>query len=115
MIVCIKGEDNESDVTPPRKISNTSNTLAEVFVPKGSPSSINTVEHVVIVMDALRGFSLEPLQWALDHVIQARCTITLLGVMPWIPLARKHIFVWFIKYHFLHTIFALKHEMLLLL
>ncbi|XP_065861544.1 uncharacterized protein [Euphorbia lathyris] len=39
-------------------------------------------------MDALKGFSLEPLQWALDHLITTHySTITLLGVMPWIPLA----------------------------
>ncbi|XP_015572667.1 uncharacterized protein LOC8276850 isoform X3 [Ricinus communis] len=86
MIVCIKGEEDENDVTPPRKVSNTGNTLAEVLVPKGSPNSIDMVKHVVIVMDALKGFSRGPLQWALDHVIQTRCTITLLGVMPWIPL-----------------------------
>ncbi|XP_057990803.1 uncharacterized protein LOC110645318 isoform X2 [Hevea brasiliensis] len=85
MIVCIRGED-ESDTSSPRRTSMTNNTLAEVFVPQGSPSSINIVKHVVIVMDALKGFSREPLQWALDHVIRTRCTITLLGVMPWLPL-----------------------------
>ncbi|KAF2324156.1 hypothetical protein GH714_008797 [Hevea brasiliensis] len=85
MIVCIRGED-ESDTSSPRRTSMANNTLAEVFVPQGSPSSINIVKHVVIVMDALKGFSREPLQWALDHVIRTRCTITLLGVMPWLPL-----------------------------
>ncbi|KAF5729632.1 hypothetical protein HS088_TW21G01799 [Tripterygium wilfordii] len=43
--------------------------------------------HVVIVMDALKGFSREPLQWALDHIISSGYTITLLGVMPYVPLA----------------------------
>ncbi|CAK7348094.1 unnamed protein product [Dovyalis caffra] len=84
MIDCIGGGDGESDASPPQpqNISNTNDSLAEVLVPRGSPSST----HVVIVMDALRGFSWEPLQWALDHVIATGYTITLLGVMPWIPL-----------------------------
>lgn len=85
MIVCIRGEEGESDTTT-RRISTANNTLAEVFVPQGSPNSVNMVKHVVIVMDALKGFSREPLQWALDHVIRTRCSLTLLGVMPWLPL-----------------------------
>ncbi|XP_043812822.1 uncharacterized protein LOC122723722 isoform X2 [Manihot esculenta] len=77
MIVCIRGEEGESDTTT-RRISTANNTLAEVFVPQGSPNSVNMVKHVVIVMDALKGFSREPLQWALDHVIRTRCSLTLL-------------------------------------
>ncbi|KDP37889.1 hypothetical protein JCGZ_05771 [Jatropha curcas] len=77
MIVCIKGtdEDERDEAT-----GAGSNTLAEVLVP------MNICKHVVIVMDALKEFSRQPLQWALDHVIQTHCTITLLGVMPWLPL-----------------------------
>ncbi|KAF9611695.1 hypothetical protein IFM89_034878 [Coptis chinensis] len=43
-------------------------------------------KHVVIVMDALKEFSYETLQWALDHVIGTGYTVTLLGVMPWLNL-----------------------------
>ncbi|XP_050237126.1 uncharacterized protein LOC126686888 [Mercurialis annua] len=79
MIDCMKGEGDE---TPPRNVLN--NSFGGVFVP-------NSRNNVVIVMDALKDFSPEPLRWALDHVVQSRArrcsiTITLLGVMPWIPL-----------------------------
>jgi hypothetical protein len=93
MIVCIGG-DGERDASPPQpqSIRNAGISLADVLVPRGSPSST----HVVIVMDALRGFSWEPFLWALDHVTGTGYTITLLGVMPWIPLACKSfIFVLF--------------------
>lgn len=85
MIVCIGGGDGERDASPPQpqSIRNGGISLADVLVPRGSPSST----HVVIVMDALRGFSWEPFLWALDHVTGTGYTITLLGVMPWIPLA----------------------------
>ncbi|KAJ6873708.1 hypothetical protein NC651_032529 [Populus alba x Populus x berolinensis] len=84
MIVCIGGGDGERDASPPQpqSIRDAGVSLADVLVPRGSPSSI----HVVIVMDALRGFSWEPLLWALDHVTGTGYTITLLGVMTWIPL-----------------------------
>ncbi|KAJ6973186.1 hypothetical protein NC653_033502 [Populus alba x Populus x berolinensis] len=84
MIVCIGGGDGERDASPPQpqSIRNAGVSLADVLVPRGSASST----HVVIVMDALRGFSWEPLLRALDHVTGTGYTITLLGVMPWIPL-----------------------------
>lgn len=83
MIDCIKGieeeEEEQNDGSTPKKNTN---TLEEVLVPMKQ-----LVRHVVIVMDALKGFSLKPLQWALHHVISTHSTITLLGVMPWTPLA----------------------------
>lgn len=87
MIVCIGGGDGERGASPPQpqSIRNAGVSLADVLVPRGSPSST----HEVIVMDALRGFSWEPLLWALDHVTGTGYTITLLGVMPWIPLPCK--------------------------
>ncbi|XP_031287095.1 uncharacterized protein LOC116145794 [Pistacia vera] len=90
MVVCIKAEDVDSDATPERpttKPANTNATLAEILVPRGSPGCLSSDRHVVIVMDALKQFSWGPLQWTLDHVIPSNCTVTLLGVMPWIPLA----------------------------
>jgi hypothetical protein len=53
--------------------------------------SSNT-NHVVIVMDAMKEFSSESLEWALKNLIAATgSVITLLGVMPWlnIPLSVK--------------------------
>ncbi|KAJ4835359.1 hypothetical protein Tsubulata_045708 [Turnera subulata] len=86
MIVCRKGveleDEGDKESLKNQAVSNTKQSSAEVLVPQGSPSST----HVVIVMDALRGFSWEPLQWALDHISATGYTITLLGVMPWIPL-----------------------------
>ncbi|KAK9275780.1 hypothetical protein L1049_023049 [Liquidambar formosana] len=48
-------------------------------------------KHVVIVMDGLKEFTIEPLLWALENISQGSCKVTLLGVMPWlnIPLSTK--------------------------
>lgn len=46
----------------------------------------NTNKHVVVVMDGMTEFTTEPLQWALDNVVTAECTVTLLGVMPWLNI-----------------------------
>ncbi|CAI0397729.1 unnamed protein product [Linum tenue] len=68
-----------------RSLHSRSHPLAEVLIPRESPGSRGSCKHVVIVMDALKEFSMEPLQWALDCVIEAGCSVTLLGVLPWIP------------------------------
>lgn len=83
---CIKSEVGEGAAA-----DHKSNSLAEILVPRPSPRSINECRNVVIVMDALREFSLEPLLWTLANVVTPACSviITLLGVMPWIPLACK--------------------------
>ncbi|KAI3828708.1 hypothetical protein L1987_02817 [Smallanthus sonchifolius] len=42
-------------------------------------------KHVVIVMDAMREFSVEPLEWVLKNItLDTCCRITLLGVKPWL-------------------------------
>lgn len=46
-------------------------------------------KHVVVVMDALKEFSIKPLEWALEHVVEPGNMLTLLGVMPWLSLPRK--------------------------
>ncbi|ESR41669.1 hypothetical protein CICLE_v10013884mg, partial [Citrus x clementina] len=53
--------------------------------------SANSAKHVVIVMDGLEDFTSKPLEWARENVAAAGCTITLLGVMPWLnfPLSSK--------------------------
>ncbi|PKI57126.1 uncharacterized protein LOC116206646 [Punica granatum] len=58
---------------------------------KESPASDNNPKHVVVVMDGMRGFTTETLKWALENLIPAGCTVTLLGVMPYlnIPLSTK--------------------------
>ncbi|KAL6344411.1 hypothetical protein AAG906_039667 [Vitis piasezkii] len=84
MIECMwaDDEDNESGQTS----SSTKGRLEEVLIPRESPSLLNSERNVVIVMDALKDFSREPLQWALNNVIRSGCSITLLGVMPWLPM-----------------------------
>ncbi|KAK1582063.1 hypothetical protein Q3G72_011507 [Acer saccharum] len=94
--VCIKAEVESNDGTPEQEITNNYNingtntkiaSLVEVLVPRPSPSSMNDDRNVVIVMDALREFSWQPLLWTLKHVLRSGCSVTLLGVMPWIPFA----------------------------
>ncbi|CAN1837643.1 hypothetical protein LINPERHAP1_LOCUS35159 [Linum perenne] len=65
-----------------------SNPVAEVLIPRESPGS--TGKHVVIVMDATKEFSTKPLQWALDFVVEVGWSVTLIGVMPWVPFPCKH-------------------------
>lgn len=51
-----------------------------------------TPKHVVVVMDALKEFSMEPLEWVLKNVaIGSPCIVTLLGVMPWLNIPRTYI------------------------
>ena len=91
MIECMwaDDEDNESGQTS----SSTKGRLEEVLIPRESPSLLNSERNVVIVMDALKDFSREPLQWALNNVIRSGCSITLLGVMPWLPMPCEKIFL----------------------
>ncbi|KAJ8555140.1 hypothetical protein K7X08_012636 [Anisodus acutangulus] len=54
--------------------------------------SSDVPKHVLIVMDALKEFSIEPLEWALKNVaLKSCCSVTILGMMPWlnIPLSAK--------------------------
>lgn len=57
---------------------------------RGSPESMNITKHVLIVMDGMKEFTTEPLEWALENVINAGSTITLLGVMPWLNIPREY-------------------------
>lgn len=54
-----------------------------------SPGLMNTPKHVLIVMDGMKEFRTEPLEWALENVINAGSTVTLLGVMPWLNIPRE--------------------------
>lgn len=48
-------------------------------------------KHVVIVMDALKEFSVEPIEWVLKNIsMKGCCTITLLGVSPWLNIPREY-------------------------
>ncbi|KAG5592586.1 hypothetical protein H5410_043100 [Solanum commersonii] len=49
-------------------------------------------KHVVIVMNALKEFSIESLEWSLKNVaLKSCCSVTIIGIMPWlnIPLSAK--------------------------
>lgn len=55
----------------------------------GSGSANSTTKHVVIVMDGLKDFTMEPLEWALNNITAAGFTVTLLGLMPWLNIPCK--------------------------
>lgn len=51
------------------------------------PNGSNSRKHVVIVMDGLKEFTPELLEWVLENLINCSgCVITLLGVMPWLNI-----------------------------
>ncbi|XVF51986.1 hypothetical protein PTKIN_Ptkin04bG0228700 [Pterospermum kingtungense] len=56
-----------------------------------SPGSANAPKHVVIVMDGLKEFTTELLEWVLENIIASGHRVTFLGFMPWlnIPLSSK--------------------------
>ncbi|KAK6262719.1 hypothetical protein QUC31_008535 [Theobroma cacao] len=56
-----------------------------------SPGSANVPKHAVIVMDGLKEFTTELLEWVLENIIASGHIVTLLGFMPWlnIPLFSK--------------------------
>ncbi|KAG8374614.1 hypothetical protein BUALT_Bualt10G0013800 [Buddleja alternifolia] len=57
-----------------------------------SPGSMDDPKRVLLVMDALKEFSVDLLEWVLKNfTFRDCCTITILGVMPWlnIPLSSK--------------------------
>jgi hypothetical protein len=56
-----------------------------------SPTSANITKKLVIVMDGLKEFTIEPLVWTLKNIATAGCVVTLMGAMPWlnIPLSSK--------------------------
>lgn len=54
-----------------------------------SPGSANASKHVVIVMDGLKEFTTELLEWVLENIITAGHIVTLLGFMPWLNIPCK--------------------------
>ncbi|KAM7525430.1 hypothetical protein LguiA_015332 [Lonicera macranthoides] len=87
------GASREIEALSTRGRSNGKGSIANDLVRlQKSPASAGSPENVLIVMDGLEEFSLEPLQWVLENIVlMACCTITILGVMPWlnIPLFSK--------------------------
>lgn len=61
-----------------------------LMVGKSPDSFDGRPKQVVIVMDGLKEFSMEPLEWVLKNIaLRACCTITLLGVMPFLNIPCK--------------------------
>ncbi|KAK9046085.1 hypothetical protein V6N11_051985 [Hibiscus sabdariffa] len=56
-----------------------------------SPGSVHVPKHIIIVMDGLKEFTTEMLEWVLENISARGHIITLLGFMPWlnIPLSSK--------------------------
>lgn len=71
-------EDNHPTMTG--LLPNKKRTLAHDPLSLESPGS---TKHVVIVMDALKEFTTEILEWVLENIFEAGGTVTLLGVTPW--------------------------------
>ncbi|KAK9082698.1 hypothetical protein Scep_029169 [Stephania cephalantha] len=84
----LQGSSNINNIAMmPKQIFDVKRSLAEdLLIVNESPGSITPSKHVVVVMDAMKDFSSEPLQWALDNVTGSGYTVTLLGVMPWLNL-----------------------------
>ncbi|KAF2315888.1 hypothetical protein GH714_040683 [Hevea brasiliensis] len=84
----------------PRPFRSSQKSLKDALIAQESPGSVNTTPHVVIVMDALKEFTIDPLRWALENIIAAGCVVTLLGIMPWlnIPLSSKTQEVWALEF-----------------
>lgn len=82
------GASKEIEATSTRGRSNGKGSIANDLVRlQKSPASAGWPENVLIVMDGLEEFSLEPLQWVLENIaLMACCTITILGVMPWLNI-----------------------------
>ncbi|XP_022738396.1 uncharacterized protein LOC111291081 [Durio zibethinus] len=89
MVHFIKFRGKRSYPSPPRFMgTNNGSELANVL---SSPGSVNVPKHAVIVMDGLKEFTTELLEWVLKNIIATGHTVTLLGFMPWlnIPLSSK--------------------------
>lgn len=54
-----------------------------------SPGSVNVPKHVVIVMNGLKEFTTELLEWVLENVSANGHIVTLVGFMPWLNIPRK--------------------------
>ncbi|XP_002527799.4 uncharacterized protein LOC8262531 isoform X1 [Ricinus communis] len=113
MVVSLRRREfNFSSV--PMPFSSSQKSLKDSLIHQESPSSSNKTPHVVIVMDALREFSIEPLMWALENITAAGYTVTLLGFMPWlnIPLSSKTPEVWGVEFEELSMVQATSESMI---
>lgn len=46
-------------------------------------------KHVLIVMNALKEFSIESLEWPLKNVaLKSCCSVTIIGITPWLNIPR---------------------------
>ncbi|XP_073120725.1 uncharacterized protein [Henckelia pumila] len=67
-------------------------TFAQDVILAESPGSFDDPKRILIVVDALKEFQVDLLEWVLrNFTIKNRHTITILGIMPWLnmPLSSK--------------------------
>lgn len=86
--ICIGAQE----MTPimPRIFSSGKRSLAQDLMLRKSPGSFDIPKHVVVVMDGLKDPSIKLLEWVLQNFgLEACCTITLIGVKPWLNIPRK--------------------------
>ena len=94
MVASVITEEESNAAKQPKHSSTTGKrlSLAHDLIPRDSPSSSESPRHVVVVMDGLKEFTMEPLEWVLQNIaLEECCSITLLGVMPWLNIPREHI------------------------
>ncbi|KAL5550961.1 hypothetical protein UlMin_001137 [Ulmus minor] len=90
MVHFFRTRSAKNHIKVPRPFLQRKRPLAGDFRINESPA--NSPKHILIVMDGMREFTTKALEWTLENLISAAgCTVTLLGVMPWlnIPLAYK--------------------------
>ncbi|KAA8525875.1 hypothetical protein F0562_007730 [Nyssa sinensis] len=88
----MKEEEDDRTAIPRALWTGKRPSLARDLILRESPNSADTPKHVVVVMDGLKEFTTEPVEWVLENIaFYAYCKITLVGVMPWlnIPLFSK--------------------------
>lgn len=90
MVAFFKRGEKKQKIMRQSIVSWNNRALATYRMSNGSPESMNITKHVVIVMDGMKEFTTEPLEWALENVINAGSTVTLLGVMPWLNIPREY-------------------------
>ena len=86
MVLFIRFRGKRNYPLLPRFIGKKGSKLANDL---SSPGSANVPKHVVIVMDGLKEFTTELLEWVLENIIASGHIVTLLGFMPWLNIPCK--------------------------
>lgn len=62
-------------------------TFAQDLILEESPGSFDDPKRILMVVDALKKFQVDLLEWVLrNFTVKNRHTITILGIMPWLNM-----------------------------